>query len=155
MLTQFNYSLYFHSTSDLSNTSLPLDELIVKVESPEVSEAGESSGKKIARKAEEAEEDFEGERFDCPHCNKCFTLKHNLTRHIAQKHVTSFNNWTCKDSACPYITANKSDMNRHLKSKHGLPPYPPSSKRDDFEEWPVGDKGKGGKGGKGKKTFKK
>ena len=168
MLTPFNYSFYFHSSSDLSNTSLPIDELIVKVEAPEVrkaeeaenaveapevSETGESSGTKLKRKAEEAE-DLHGERFDCLHCDKSFTLAHNLTRHITQKHDAAFNQWTCKDSACPYVTANKSDMNRHLKGVHGLLPYLPSSKRDDVEEAPVGGKGKGGKGGKGKKTKK-
>ena len=54
MLTPFNYSFYFHSSSDLSNTSLPIDELIVKVEAPEV------------RKAEEAENAVEAPEVSVP-----------------------------------------------------------------------------------------
>ena len=58
-------------------------------------------------------------------------------RHKKEKHSGKKKQWSC--SECPYACHQRSDMNRHLKRVHGLPPYPPAEKKNS-------PKGKGKKG---------
>ena len=51
----------------------------------------------------------------CKYCNKCFTLKQNLVRHIKQEHINEQKN-ECR--FCKSSFKDKSNLRRHILNIH-------------------------------------
>ena len=62
--------------------------------------------------------------FRCVKCNRCFSQKVNLKRHIESVHEGIKPLKCHKCDICDYKTAKKTDLKRHIESVHeGIKPY--------------------------------
>ena len=56
------------------------------------------------------------ERYQCPHCEKSYTRKHTLNDHIESKHNQNFEGHQCPH--CEKTYSDPSNLTKHIKVKH-------------------------------------
>ena len=69
---------------------------------------------KIKRNTFNLKEETKGSKLQCPQCNKLFSNKQPLTRHIQTKHKGII--YTCK--YCDYDNVRKDEVKTHIKVVH-------------------------------------